>query len=63
MNMEKLPAPLETALLNLDRFGIRPSGKQLEELVRCEYLESDENDGWNTSYKGQEYLTLHKLKV
>jgi hypothetical protein len=60
---ERVLPKLELSLLNVDRFGIRPPGKELEELVRLEYLESDENDGWNISSKGREYINLYKLKT
>lgn len=60
--MIKLTQNLEIALLNVERFGIRPDSEELEELVRLEYLDSDENNGWNMSSKGREYIFEYKLK-
>lgn len=59
--MRKLSQKQETALLNVDSYGIRPENDELEELVRLEYLESDENDGWNISAIGREYLIQNKI--
>ena len=59
--MRKLSQKQETALLNIDSYGIRPENDELEELVRLEYLESDENDGWNISAIGREYLIQNKI--
>ena len=61
--MNRIPSKLETALFNNDRFGIRPAIGELEELVKLEYLDNDENDGWSTSIKGREYIRQYKATI
>ena len=61
--MNRIPSKLETALFNIDRFGIRPASDELAELARLEYLDNDENDGWNTSIKGREYIRQYKATI
>ncbi len=58
----RLSQKLEIALLNVERFGIRPDSDDLEELVRLDYLDSDENDGWSMSVKGRGYILQNQLK-
>jgi hypothetical protein len=54
--LEKLSSHLEKALFNMDRYGLRPSIKELEQLAKMELIDISQDDGWVISMKGSEYI-------
>jgi hypothetical protein len=47
---------LEKALFNMNKYGLKPPIKKLEELAKREFIDISQDDGWIVSTKGHEYL-------